>query len=75
MNPILVESTTLKMVAYDAEHQILHLEFRDRRAYRYFEVPVDVYQSLIGASSKGGFFNRLVRGRFAYARIEVTSLS
>lgn len=75
MNPVPVESTTLTMVAYDADHQILQLEFRDRRAYRYFEVPVDVYQSLIGASSKGAFFNRHVRGRFAYARIDTTSLS
>lgn len=68
MNPIAVESTTLTSVAYDVDRKLLELEFQDRSHYRYFQVPVEVYEALLDASSKGGFFNRVIRGRFAYAR-------
>ena len=44
MKPLAVESTTLTMIAYDLDCQLLQLEFRDRAIYHYFDVPVDVYQ-------------------------------
>lgn len=67
MKPLVVESTTLTTVAYDADRGLLQLEFRDRAVYQYFEVPADVHEALLRAPSKGGYFNRAIRGRFAYA--------
>ena len=67
MNATNVESTTLARVAYDAGHQLLQLEFRDRAVYQYFGVPAEVYEALLCAPSKGGYFNRFIRGQFAYA--------
>jgi hypothetical protein len=61
-----VESTLLSAVAYDASDQILELEFRDRSIYRYFRVPVDIYDALVRASSKGQHFNQAIRGNFSY---------
>ena len=29
--------------------------------------PAAVYEALLGASSKGSYFNRVIRGRFPYA--------
>jgi hypothetical protein len=75
MKPIAVESTTLTTVAYDADRQLLQLEFHDRAAYQYFDVPVDVFEGLVRASSKGSYFNRSIRDRFAYARVRITLLS
>ena len=75
MKPVRVDSTTLSMVAYDNSHRFLQVEFRDQTTYRYFDVPFDVFRSLLGAESKGVFFNRHIRDRFAYARIEAHSLS
>jgi KTSC domain len=75
MKPLTVISTTLITVAYDVDNQLLQLEFRDRAIYHYFDVPADVYQGLVRASSKGSYFNRSIRGQFAYARVESISLS
>ena len=67
MKPLAVESTTLSTVAYDAERELLQLEFRHGTIYQYFSVPADVHEALLSAPSKGSYFNRLIRGRFAYA--------
>jgi hypothetical protein len=75
MKPIAVESTTLSTVAYDADRQLLQLEFHNRTVYHYFDVPADVYEALMRAPSKGIYFNSSIRGRFVYARIEASSLS
>ncbi len=75
MKPVAVESTTLIAVGYDVDRQLLQLEFRDRVIYHYFNVPAAVYQGLVGASSKGSYFNRSIRGQFAYARAGTALLS
>ena len=66
MNPTAVESTTLATIAYDAERELLQLEFRDRLIYQYFGVPAEVHDALLRAPSKGSYFNRIIRGRFTY---------
>jgi len=61
-----VESTTLSVAAYDEAQDALQLEFRSGAIYHYFGVPVGVHAELLGAASKGSYFNRVIRGRFAY---------
>jgi hypothetical protein len=68
MKPVVVESTLLTTVAYDADRGLLQLEFHDRAVYQYFEVPANVHEALLRAPSKGTYFNRAIRGRFAYAQ-------
>ena len=72
MKPIVVESTTLASVAYQADSEILELQFRNQAIYRYFRVPAPVYEALLSAPSKGRYFNRLIRGRFPYAQTAPT---
>jgi hypothetical protein len=67
MNAMAVESTTLRAVAYDGDRGVLLLEFRSLAIYHYYGVPAAVYEALLGASSKGSYFNRVIRGRFPYA--------
>ena len=67
MNGMKVESATLWAVAYDDVCGVLQLEFRTRAIYHYSGVPAAVYEALLGASSKGSYFNRVIRGRFACA--------
>ena len=64
-----VESTTLATVGYDRFHNLLQLEFRSRAVYHYFGVPAAVYEALLGAPSKGGYFNQTIRGRYRYVRV------
>jgi KTSC domain len=69
MNSTVVESTALAKVGYDDVLQLLRLEFRSRAIYQYFGVPAAVHQDLLQAPSMGRYFNRVIRGRFPYARV------
>jgi hypothetical protein len=62
-----VESTTLARVGYNEARKVLQLEFRSRAVYQYSGVPSAVHQALLGAPSKGRYFNRFIRGRFSYS--------
>jgi len=64
-----VESSTLATVAYDEARELLHLEFCNRTVYQYFGVPAAVHQALLGAPSKGRYFNHAIRGRFPFRLI------
>jgi hypothetical protein len=64
-----VDSTTLATVAYDEAQKLLQLEFCSRAVYLYFGVPATVHQALLGAPSKGKYFNQAIRGRFPYRPI------
>ena len=67
MNETRVESSTLQALAYDDRRGILQVEFRSRAIYHYYGVPAAVYEALLGAPSKGSYFNRVIRGRFPHA--------
>ena len=64
-----VESTTLATVGYDEARQLLQLGFRNRAIYQYFGVPALVHEALLGAPSKGSYFNQTIRGCFPYCRV------
>lgn len=67
MHVTTVESTTLATVGYDEAQKLLQLEFRSRAIYQYFGVPAAVHQGLLGAPSKGSYFNQFIRGSFPYS--------
>ena len=73
MQTRVVQSTTLAVIAYDEGQQKLHLQFRDRTIYTYFDVPADIFQGLLHARSAGKYFNAYVRGQFAYERAQRSS--
>ncbi len=64
-----VESTTLSAVGYDESEEVLWLQFCSGATYEYSDVPVAVHAALLNASSKGGYFNQAIRGRFPYRSI------
>lgn len=64
-----VESATLATVGYDEVQELLRLEFGSGAVYLYFGVPVAVYEALLGAPSKGRYFNGAIRGRYPYRQI------
>ena len=69
MNETRVESPTLRAFAYEDSRGILRLEFRSRAIYHYYGVPAAVHEALLGAPSKGRYFNRVIRVRFHYILI------
>ena len=64
-----VASTTLSTVGYDGTRNLLQLEFRSRAVYHYFGVPAAVHEALLGAPSKGSYFNQAIRGRYGCVRL------
>lgn len=75
MKMIIVDSTTLRTVGYNAERQLLQLEFQNRSVYQYFQVPEVIYLKLIQAASKGSYFNRNIRSHFPCVMVKAASLS
>lgn len=67
--PVLVNSTLLASVTYDAGESILQLEFCDGAIYRYFGIPSTIHNGLLAADSKGSYFNRQIRRCFRYTRL------
>jgi hypothetical protein len=59
-----LESRALRSAGYDAEAQLLEIEFRSGRVYRYEQVPASVYDWLLRAPNKGIFVTRQIAGRY-----------
>lgn len=56
-----VESSNLASIGYDAKNEILEIEFNHGGIYQYFDVPVNVYDELMNASSHGQYFDRNIK--------------
>ena len=69
MESTAVSSTTLASVAYDGARKLLELEFCSRAVYQYFGVPAAVHTGLLRSSSKGAYFNEVIRDRYQFARV------
>ncbi|MGH9891236.1 MAG: KTSC domain-containing protein [bacterium] len=64
-----VTSSVIVSVGYDAASQTLEIEFRSGRVYQYFGVPEHVYSGLMGAASRGNYFDTHIRDAgYQYAR-------
>jgi hypothetical protein len=58
----LVESSQIASIGYDPQTEILEVEFKGRGAvYEYYNVPKDVYDTLMVSESVGSDFNTLVK--------------
>jgi hypothetical protein len=64
-----VDSATLQSVGYESKRQVLELEFCSGALYRYFEVPEEEHQALLGAESKGRYFGLHIRDQYGFERL------
>ena len=56
-----VESSNLASIGYDANQEILEIEFNHGGIYQFSHVPESIYKGLINASSKGQYFDRKIK--------------
>lgn len=68
-NPVEVRSSSLARLSYDHRQATLQVEFRDGTQYQYAGVPLETYQCLLQADSKGSYFNHYIRSRFPFTTI------
>ncbi len=59
-----LNSSAIKRAEYDAQSMRLQLWFPDGGPYSFCRVPVQVYQGLLNASSKGSYYNTYIRDRY-----------
>lgn len=65
-----VQSTNLVSVGYDAETQVLEIEFGEGAVYRYKNVPAEKHRELMRAQSKGGYFLRNIQRQYQWEKID-----
>jgi len=59
-----VSSSAITSIEYNEFTRELYVTFTGGRTYTYYEVPRDVYERFIGASSKGQFFNTYIKDQY-----------
>ena len=65
-----VTSSAIASIGYEESSWTLEIEFRAGTIYQYANVPENVYQGLVAASSKGLYFDQHVRDAgYPYTRI------
>jgi hypothetical protein len=69
MDRIPVSSTDIAQIGYEADSQILEVEFLSGGVYQYSNVPPNVLDEFMAASSKGRYFNAFVKGRYPTTRV------
>jgi hypothetical protein len=69
MNWIPLTSSNILRVRYDENTNTLEIEFQGGRVYQYFDIPPQIFEGLINASSHGQFFSEQIKGHFRYARV------
>ena len=62
-------SSVIRNYDYDPIDRHLDLVFVSGRRYRYHEVPVETYDAMRRAFSKGEFFNAYIRDQYRHSRM------
>jgi hypothetical protein len=62
-----VQSSVMTFVKYDDDAG--ELDITSGKTYRYLEVPVEIYDGLLDAGSKGEFFNDNIKDAFVYGEV------
>ena len=61
-----VDSTLITEVAYDSPLQVLSLRLRGGKVYNFKDVTKDIYKALLKSSSKGRFFNNMIKDNYEW---------
>ena len=62
------ESSNIARFGYDDESSVLRVEFTSGGTYDYFDVPLQVFEGMKAASSKGQYLAQQIKGSYRYAR-------
>ncbi|KZX11337.1 hypothetical protein MBORA_15820 [Methanobrevibacter oralis] len=65
-----VSSSNLESVGYDPSTETLRIKFLKSGLYEYYNVPQDVYDGLMAASSKGKYFHNNIKDKYPYTKLE-----
>ena len=69
MERIKVKSSAIASIGYDAEKEILEIEFNTKEVYKYLKVKIEVYNELIKAESVGKHFFKNIAKKYTYVHV------
>jgi hypothetical protein len=74
MERIPVESSNIESIGYQADMQMLEVEFKGHSGkpnsvYAYDGVPPEIWQQFLASPSKGRFFQESIRGKYKTTKI------
>jgi len=64
-----VESSNIASIGYDEKSQTLEIEFLNGGVYQYFDVSVNIYNSLMLAASHGQYLAQHIKGYYRYIKV------
>lgn len=59
-----VDSSNIASIGYCADRQVLAVEFKSGAIYHYFNVNLNLAGDFYGASSRGAFFAKFIKGKY-----------
>lgn len=63
-------STVISFMSYSADTSVLRITFVSGLVYHYKNVPVEIYNRLRTAKSKGTYFNEHIKNKFDFEKVE-----
>jgi hypothetical protein len=60
-------SNAISAIDYDPGTRQLRVTFPGGNTYKYYDVPLGVYETFVHADSKGLYFNGYIRDRYDFA--------
>ncbi|RZJ77191.1 MAG: KTSC domain-containing protein [Chryseobacterium sp.] len=64
-------SSVIAKIEYDELNELLRIEFQSGKIYYYMGVPRGVYLTLKTTRSKGGYFNKYIKGNYEFEEIDL----
>ena len=61
-----VASSNVASIGYDEEAQTLEVEFLNGSVYQYYNVPNNMHDEIMRASSKGRFLNTYIKNAYPF---------
>lgn len=69
MERIAVSSSNISAIGYDADSQVLEVEFTNGAVYAYSGVPPGEYESFANADSKGKYLHANIKNRYSFMKL------
>ncbi|MBA2562739.1 MAG: KTSC domain-containing protein [Chitinophagaceae bacterium] len=63
-------SSVVLHTSYNKETATLKITFVSRQVYEYKNVPREIYNAMITSGSKGIYFNRHIKGQYAFQKVK-----
>ncbi|MBN7795869.1 KTSC domain-containing protein [Parahaliea mediterranea] len=64
-----VASSNIASIGYDEPSQTLEVEFLNGTVYQYYNVPLNMYESMMKEGSKGRFLNTYIKNAYPFSRV------